>query len=159
LLTSCFWLLVPLLLVDVQFADRLPAMYQPQGSWNDVAPVLSYGENILRALVVTIPLLIPLSLSDRRSWFGLAFYLAGSSAYVACGFALIVWPDSGWSTSAGGLLAPAYTPLVWAAGIGLIGRPRHVAAAFGRWLYPVVVVGFTAFHLTHALIAYGHISP
>jgi hypothetical protein len=142
---------VPILLLNLLLTDRLPrAMFGRDVFWHHIPPVVAYGENTLRVVVIVVPLLIPL----RWRPVGLAVYAAGLLLYVACWLALIGWPHSAWSTSAAGLLAPAYTPIVWAAGIGLIGQPRLGHHTLPGWLYPASAALFTAFHLTRAAIVY-----
>jgi len=153
------WLVVPILLVNLFFAGQLPPMYARSVFWHDIPAVVAYGENVLRTLVIAVPLLMPLSLRGRRRRVGFAVYLAGLIAYLAAWFALILAPDSAWSTSAVGLLAPAYTPLVWAVGIGLVGQPRYLPAVVRTWAYPAVAVLFTAFHLLHAATVYHRLFP
>jgi hypothetical protein len=53
--------------------------------------------------------------------------------YFASWLLLIVRPDAAWSRSAAGLLAPAYTPLIWLAGIALVG---------GSWPYELPSLRF-----------------
>jgi hypothetical protein len=57
--------------------------------------------------------------------------------------------------SAGGFLAPAYTPALWLSGLGALPE-RWVFPAwpFRRWAYFVVAAAFLAFHNLHAAIVY-----
>jgi hypothetical protein len=125
-------------------------MFGREVFWRDIPPVIAYGENVLRVLLIAVPALIPL----RWRPLGVTVYAAGLAVYLASWLALIGWPDSAWSTSAAGLLAPAYTPIVWAVGIGLIDRPRVGHHRLPGWWYPAIAVLFTAFHVTHAAIVY-----
>jgi hypothetical protein len=56
------------------------------------------------------------------------------------------------STSALGFLAPTYTPILWAVGIGLVGEQLHWRGAYRRWIYIAMAVLFTAFHVSHAIL-------
>ena len=53
-----------------------------------------------------------------------------------------------------GTLAPAYTSLIWLAGIGLIGRSRDGVWPFKPWVYVGLACAFVAVHLAHASIVY-----
>ena len=53
-----------------------------------------------------------------------------------------------------GFVAPAYTPIVWLIGLGLIGRRLYVPSPFKPWMYVVLACGFVAFHVTHAHLVY-----
>jgi hypothetical protein len=151
LLGNCFLLVVPILVLNLAATDRLPAaMYGRDAFWRQIPPVIAYGENLLRFVVIALPAFMAL----RWRPVGVAVYAAGLVLYIAGWVALIAWPGSVWSTSAAGLLAPAYTPIVWIVGIGLISRPRLGSLSLPGWLYPAVGALFTAFHLTHAAIVY-----
>ena len=148
-LLNGFVLIVPVVMVNLLLFDRLPpAMFGRDVFWQRIPPVIALGENILRVVIIAVPLLIPL----RWRPAGLGVYAVGLALYVGSWVALVGWPDSAWSTSAAGLLAPAYTPIVWAVGIGLIARSRLGNHVLPGWLYPVSAILFTAFHLTHAAV-------
>ena len=66
----------------------------------------------------------------------------------------MIAPQSQWSTSWLGFVAPAYTPLVWLAGLGLIGRRFYLPSPFRWWMYVGLACGFVAFHVTHTSIVY-----
>ena len=60
-LLNCFALVVPVLLLNLLLTDRLPqAMFGREVFWQHIPPAVAYGENVLRAAVIAIPLLIPL---------------------------------------------------------------------------------------------------
>ncbi len=150
-LLNCFVLVIPVLLLNLLLTGRLPrAIFARDVFWQQIPPAIAYGEDTLRAVAIAVPLLIAL----RWRPAGLAVYAVGLALYAACWVALIRWPGSAWSTSAAGLLAPAYTPVIWAVGIGLIGQPRIGHYTLPGWLYPVSAALFTAFHFAHAWIVY-----
>ncbi len=155
-LRNCFWLIVPVLLFDVLFTERLPAPFQMENFWRDIPQFVGAPENIFRTVVLILPLLMPLAVATARQRVGLALYLAGIAAYLAAWIALIAFPDSGWSASAAGQLAPAYTPALWLAGIGLIGDRLFLPRIpYRPWMYLAASALFLAFHVTHAAIVYG----
>lgn len=62
---------------------------------------------------------------------------------------------SRWSTSAAGLLAPAYTSIVWLGALGTLG-PRLVVPVYWRpWLYWLLALAFLSFHLAHGALVVG----
>ena len=62
---------------------------------------------------------------------------------------------SRWSTSAAGLLAPAYTPIVWLGALGMLG-PRLVVPVYWRpRLYWLLALAFLSFHLAHGALVVG----
>jgi hypothetical protein len=69
-----------------------------------------------------LPLFIPLQVDDRLSQTGLWVFILGILVYFVTWLPLILSPDSGWSTSAVGLLAPRLTPLLPFLGIAVIGH-------------------------------------
>ena len=70
----------------------------------------------------------------------------GLVIYYASWLPLIYLPETAWSTTAAGLLAPAYTPLIWLAGIALVG---------GSWLYGALSLLFVVVHVYHNVLAHG----
>ena len=80
-------------------------------------------------------------------------YLAGMIAYLGAWLMLIYAPQSGWSTSLAGSMAPAYTPLVWLTGIGMIGTRLSVRwIPFHPWGYTVSAAVFLICHNAHSLL-------
>jgi hypothetical protein len=68
---------------------------------------------------------------------------------------LLLFPGSRWSTSGVGLLAPAYTPLLWLGALGMLG-PQLVFPIYWRpWLYWLLASAFLGFHLEHAVLVVG----
>ena len=143
-LLNCFWLLLPVFAWNAVFASRLPQA----GFKSDAGvprPIL-WAENVLRAAVFLWPLLLPLSWQDQRSRAGLALYGLGILVYFASWLPLIYRPEAAWSRSAAGLLAPAYTPLIWLAGIALVGA---------SWPYALLSLLFVGVHVYHNILAHG----
>jgi hypothetical protein len=97
---------------------------------------------------------MPLRITTGTQTLGMGLYLAGTLLYFLSWLALISFPHSAWSTSAAGFLAPAYTPLIWLIGIGLIGSSLYFTAPYHPWMYLALSAIFIAFHLTHTLTIY-----
>ncbi len=152
-LYSCFWLLVPILIFNLLFTHRLPAAYQMNVFWKEIPRIISYPENLLRMLVMIVPIFMRLRVSNSGQKLGLGLYLAGLLVYFASWAVLIVFPQCAWSTSEIGFLAPAYTPIVWLTGIGLIGDELLLPQVpFRPWMYWSLSGLFLLFHNLHAVL-------
>jgi hypothetical protein len=145
-LWNCFWLTLPVLALNAAFAGRLPAAFQPDIFWRDIPPALGAAENVLRTLALALTLFMPIG---RRARAGFALYALGLLAYLGSWLPLLLAPQSAWSASAAGFLAPALTPALWLSGIGMVGagRSRRLTAA-----YAASAAIFLAAHLCHAAL-------
>jgi hypothetical protein len=152
---NCFWLLVPILVFNLLFMRQLPPAYQMDVFWKDIPKSIAVPENILRALVMILPVFMRLRVFTPSQKLGLGVYLTGLLVYFGSWAALIAAPQSAWSASAIGFLAPAYTPILWLTGIGLIGDeflfPR---IRLKSWMYWTVSAFFLLFHNLHAVTVY-----
>lgn len=154
-LRNCFWLLLPILAFNMIFMRQLPAAYQMQVFWKVIPKAIGVPENILRTLIMILPAFMRLQLSTPRQKLGLWLYLAGLLVYFSSWAALIAAPQSAWSTSAAGFMAPAYTPILWLSGIGLIGDELHFQRIhFKPWMYWALSALFLIFHNLHAATVY-----
>ena len=102
----------------------------------------------------TFIFLMPLRISTTAQKKGFALYVAGTLVYFASWLILMYFPKSMWSKSVLGLLGPAYTPLFWLIGIGLIGDSLYLNIPYSRWLYFLVVIVFLIFHNWHTYLIY-----
>ncbi len=85
---------------------------------------------------------------------GLGLYIVGLAVYFASWLALIYFPESWWSLSLFGFLAPAYTPITWLVGIALIGREFYFNLRYRLWFFLVPSIAFLVFHNAHTIIVY-----
>lgn len=135
---NCFWLLVPILAWNVAFSSKLA---HPAFEFDEAVPnwvlLLEY---ILRAAVMILPLFMHLHWDSAHRKAGIAVYLVGMVVYFASWIPLMIAPESTWSNSLLGFLAPAYTPLLWLVGISLIA---------GWWPYLVLSIIFVGIHVGH----------
>lgn len=145
LLRNGFWLLVPILAFNLAFARRLPAPFQRDVFWKDVPPWIGLPENLSRMPVFLLPIFLSMGLSTPGQVAGLVLYLAGTALYLASWVAQIRHPTSAWSRSAVGFLAPALTPAVWLAGVGLLVDSFTYLACAGIFL---------VFHVLHARLVH-----
>ncbi len=151
---NCFLLLVPILAWNAILASKLPIAYQAETFDKDIPSAATLGENLFRSLVMFLPLLMPLSFSSRSQKLGLYIFIFGMLIYFLSWTVLIVFSNSVWSMSAAGFLAPAYTPLIWLVGIGLIGTQLYFKSPYQSWMYILLSIIFLSFHITHAAIVY-----
>lgn len=151
-LLNCFLLIIPILLFNVIFAGSLPKAFSAEIFWKDIPPAVATGENILRGLVLIFPLLMPLKIMTARQKAGLTVYIAGILIYFLTWSLLMLFPQltSNWFAFA----APAYTPLLWLVGIGLIGDSLYFPIPYKGWHYIAGSLLFVIFHVWHTTLVY-----
>jgi len=137
---NCLWLMAPLLVWNIILAPEI-TLDQVISDANSPTWLLA-AENIARILVFAFPLLLPLRVKDVIGKTGLSLYLIGTLFYFITWVPLIWMPDSLWSQSAVGLLAPRLTPLLPFLGIALIGYSAP---------YAVLSVLFIILHTLHGI--------
>jgi len=140
---NCFLLVIPVLLWNALFSDKLP-----EGYFSDarVPRVIVNLEKTLRLLVLGFPILLPLQVDDLYGTAGLAVYVVGLVSYCASWVMQMYNRETRWSQSAIGILAPAYTVLIWMVGIALIGHSG---------VYALLAVVFTFIHTWHKVMVFG----
>lgn len=153
-LMNCMLLLLPILAWNIVFANKLPRLYAPEIFEKDIPAFITNGENIFRFVIFILPLFLPIRFETPLQKIGLGLYMAGTVMYFLSWLAQMYVPQSAWSLSLLGSLAPAYTPLIWLTGIGLIGSSLYVASPYRSWMYITLSILFVAFHLSHTFIAY-----
>ena len=152
-----FLLLIPILLWNALLAKSLPQSYSKAFFWKDIPSFIRIPENILRMLVFLLPVLMSLSLKTRLQKTGLLLYCLGILVYFLSWLLQIRLPESAWSRSVAGFLAPAYTPLLWLLGIGLIGKQCFLNIPHASTIYIVLAMLFLLFHCMHAYIVFRRI--
>jgi hypothetical protein len=150
----CFLLTIPIMLWNVFLTKKLPKAFQSEIFWDDIPSFLTYGENVSRIIVFILTFLMPLSILSSTQKKGLFLYISGSILYFASWLILIYFPDSGWSNSILGFMAPAYTPFLWLTGIGLIGNSFYFNLTYRRWQFIGTSLVFLTFHNLHTLTIY-----
>ncbi|HCS39564.1 MAG TPA: hypothetical protein DIW44_08265 [Anaerolineaceae bacterium] len=139
-LLNCLWLMLPLLVWNIILGPRMmdtritSDLHSPK--W------LLMAENVVRIFVFVLPLLLPLHLKDITSNTGLWIYIIGTLIYFASWLPLLFAPQSVWSNSAAGLLAPRLTPYLSFLGVAIIGQ---------SWLYAVIAGFFIILHTWHGV--------
>jgi hypothetical protein len=153
-LLNCLLLLLPIMAWNIVFANKLPRLYAPDVFEKNIPTFIIGGENFFRLLIFILPLLMPLRVETSLQKFGLTLYLTGTAIYFLSWLTQMYFPQSAWSLSLLGSLAPAYTPLIWLTSIGLIGNTLFFASPYRSWMYITLSTIFIAFHLSHTIIAY-----
>lgn len=155
LVGNAFWLLVPILLLNGLWADRLPAGYQPPRFDEAIPAYIALPEQLLRVITFTLPCFVPLSLHTRVQRLGMALFVIGTAVYASSWWLLIAQPSSALATSAVGFLAPAYTPALWLAGLVLLSERTVIPRLpYRRWAYGVIAGAFLLCHNLHAWLVY-----
>ncbi len=153
-LFNCFLLTIPILIWNVLLTDQLPKTTKPAIILQNISPLIIYGENIVRVIVFALMVFMPLKISKPIQKRGLLLFLFGTLIYFASWLVLIYYPDSLWSKSTLGVLSPAYTPVLWLIGIGLIGDTFYFNLPYKRWIFISLSVIFLVFHNIHTYKIY-----
>jgi hypothetical protein len=153
-LLNCMLLLMPIMAWNVIFSSKLPVLYSPTVFSKDIPSIIANGENFFRLIVFILPVLMPMRIETQSQRLGLWLYITGTVIYFVSWLAQIYFPQSSWSLSVFGFLAPAYTPLVWLVGIGLIGDALYFSSPYRSWMYITTSITFISFHLSHALTVF-----
>jgi hypothetical protein len=96
----------------------------------------------VRIFVFLLPLLLPLQLEGDTSKAGLWIYILGTLIYFASWLPFLLAPQSAWSNSLAGLLAPRLTPFLIFIGVALIGH---------SWPYGFISAIFIFLHTLHGV--------
>ncbi|MEP7133603.1 MAG: hypothetical protein ABI904_01605 [Chloroflexota bacterium] len=153
-LLNCGLFLLPITAWNLIFAGKLPRLYSPEVFERAVPPFILSGENFFRFIVFSLTFFMPLRIETQIQKIGFWLYAAGTIIYFTAWLLQIYFPQSGWSLSAFGFLAPAYTPLLWLIGIGLVGSTLYFASPYRSWMYIVLSIIFVGFHFSHTAIVY-----
>ena len=153
-LLSCGVLTVPIVVWNLALTRFLPPALASHEFSRDIPALVTYGENTLRVVVMVLPFLMPLEVATVGQRRGVLLFVVGTIVYFLSWVPLMIVPQTPWSTSWLGFVAPAYTPLVWLVGLGLIGRRFYLPSPFRWWMYVGLACGFVALHVTHTSIVY-----
>ena len=151
---SCIWLILPILLMNLGLAAKLPKLYQPAFFSAQIPPWLTQAENALRIVIFILPLFMKLQLKSPMEKIGFVLYLCGSALYLLSWLMQIAFARSAWSTSRLGFMAPSYTPIVWLCGIALVGDSLYLPIYWSPCLYIGTAVAFLFFHNLHTWHVY-----
>lgn len=153
---SCGLLLLPALVWNVALTEFLPPAIASPESWDDIPPTLASAESSLRFLVFALPFIMPFNVSSTQQRRGLVLFIVGTIVYFASWLALIAAPSTQWARSPIGFLAPSYTPMIWLAGLAVLGRQVFFVTFYRWWMYLALSAIFVAAHVSHAVVVYVH---
>ncbi len=153
-LSNCFLLFIPILLWNILLVDYLPVGFHPDNFDKDIPPLIKYGEIILRLVVFVLPVVMLFSIKTKWQKVGLFIYLLGLVVYFLSWTLLILRPESNWSHSLLGFMAPAYTTILFLVGIGLIGRKAFFKIRHLSLIYNIFSFLFVMVHSAHVYIVY-----
>ena len=151
---NCFLLLLPVFIWNMIFSNKLPVKYTDKAKWDNIPKALSAVENTLRTLVFLLPVIMIFNLNSDRAIMGLIIYCLGIIFYFISWVVQMVRPDSAWSKSLLGTMAPAYTPIIWLNGIALIGKENFLEIPNFALFYFIISLVFVIVHSLHAYLAY-----
>lgn len=153
-LLNCFLLLIPLFLWNVILVDFLPKAYSPDVFGKDIPNWIGYSENILRVIVFALPIIMVFSLKAKLQKVGFLIYLVGIVTYFLSWIVVILYPQSDWTTSLIGFMAPAFTTIFFFIGIGLIGNKSFLTLSSISPIYFGLSILFVIVHSAHAYIVF-----
>jgi hypothetical protein len=153
-LLNCFLLLLPIILWNIILIDYLPKSYSTAIFDNNIPKLISYSEIILRFILFALPIFMKLSIKTKLQKIGLLAYCIGLILYFSSWIIMITNPQSDWSQSQIGFMAPAYTTLLFFIGIGLIGNKAFFKFPYLSLIYICLSLLFVISHSTHAYIVY-----
>ena len=158
-LLNGFLFLIPVLFWNILLAKKLPEGFSSENFDKNVPPSLLMLENALRLVVMILPLFMPAGLDTPVRKAGWIIYTIGILLYFSSWLLQIFFPQSKWSRSKAGFLAPAYTPTVWLSGIGLAtGSFLNFRSGWISLAYIVLSFIFLTIHCLHASTAYRNLS-
>jgi hypothetical protein len=147
-------LTAPPMIITFGLWAALPAAYGPDIFWKDIPTWLGLLENSFRLLVFSLPGILYFGKKETGQPLGWILYIGGVAVYLASYLVQIVFPASAWSRSAIGFTAPAWSTLLWFAGIGLVCARSWLPIPWHRAIYLWSAFIFLIFHTWHTGLVY-----
>ncbi len=122
--------------------------------WKDIPTIIGKSENILRIIVFIMLLIMSISFDTKLQKADLIIYLVGVILYFLSWVVQIYYPETMWSKSIFGFMAPAYITIIWFIGIGLVGTTSFFKIPYMSFIYISISTLFVLFHSLHAYIVY-----
>ncbi len=154
IISNGFVPLIPILAWNLYFTAKLPAAYGPSTFDSNIPPVIVFGETIFRGIVFVMPLFFTLNIGSALGKVGLIIFSVGVAAYFSSWLSLIYFPQSFWSTHVLGFAAPAYTPIIWLVGLGLMADSYYFKLDYAKWHFILPAILFAIFHISHSVYVY-----
>lgn len=145
-------LLIPVFLWNILLAPYLPAALTAPAFLRELPPWFTMTENGLRLLIFFLPFLMPWPTRSPRTRLGIQLFITGTGLYFASWVPLLIAPNSAWSVSTVGFLAPAYTPGLWLVGLALVSERFFWGRFYRWWMYLVPALPFLVLHVAHVAI-------
>lgn len=153
-LQNCFMLLLPVFFWNIVFANDLPLAFQPENFDFGIPVWVESMEITLRLFVFGMPCLMLFSSKTKIQKAGWAIYFIGLLLYFGSWGMQLWMSNSSWSQSIWGVMAPAYTTLIWLLGIALVGTRNFLKIPYFSWAYLAVLLAFVSVHSYHAYLAF-----
>ena len=150
--TNSFILLLPIFIWNILLIDHLPIAFAEPIFTHRIPSVLLYSENITRIIVFILPLFMQFSSRSRGQKIGFSLYIGGVVIYFSSWIALIIAPNTWWSNSHVGFMAPAYSTLIWFIGIGMVDKKRFPKSKIINQSYIIVSTVFVILHTIHCYL-------
>ena len=147
-------LIIPPMIITFGLWGALPAAYSPDIFWKGIPNWLGLFENIFRILAFSLPGILYFGKKEKGQPLGWYLYIGGLAVYLASYLMQIVFPDTAWSQSIIGFTAPAWSTLLWLAGIGLVCMWSWLPIPWHRAIYLSSAAIFLIFHIGHAGLVY-----
>lgn len=151
---NCSWLLLPVLVWNILFAKQLPAIFQEENFWHDIPPLLSISEHASRIALFAFTFMMPLELPAAKHFKSWSIYMAGLMLYFLSWLLLMKMPQSDWSQSLPGIMAPAFTPALWMWGIWRIGSTPFIQFPLYKLAFPLLCLLFLFLHNLHTFLIF-----
>ncbi len=146
---------------------RLPPLFISLGRWSELSYVYSYEnfskdiphwlsllENTFRLCVFIIPAFLYFGAKEKQQLLGWCLYTGGVLIYLTSYLLQIFLPASVWSQSLIGFTAPAWSPIFWFIGIGLVCSRSWLPLPWNRRIYISTALLFLIFHISHTVLIY-----
>ena len=147
-------LIIPPMIITFGLWGALPGAYSPAMFWKDIPNWLGLFENIFRLVVFSLPGILYFGKREKDQSLGWYLYISGLVVYLASYLMQIIYPGSTWSQSLVGFTAPAWSTLLWFAGIGLVCMRSWLPIPWHRAIYLLIASIFLIFHIGHTGLVY-----
>ena len=151
LLHNGFLLLIPVFVMNMVLYRILPDFFKP-AQWDNIPKEVLIAENLFRYLSFLLPITMIIGFTSLRQKIGLALYLFGLLVYFSAWLIQIKNKQDKYDKSIIIRGAPAYTPIIWLIGIGLLFDKTIFSSITHNKAYFFVVIIFTVIHTYHAYL-------
>jgi hypothetical protein len=147
-------LIVPPMIITFGLWGDLPPAYGPDLFWKGIPEWLGLMENTFRILAFGLPGILYFGKRETGQSLGWYLYAGGLVVYLASYALQIAFPHGGWRQSVIGFTVPAWSTLLWLAGIGLVCVRSWLPIPWHRAIYLSSAFFFLIFHVGHTGLVY-----